>query len=287
MRPGAREELEALVNRLIDERVAEETERLQSHLPRVTDDQRDILAHFAGRPSPAHSVSGACRPLTAGRGAADCGYGRSRSRLPVNPASKTACLSPAAWKSLRHLSTPAFFAAIYTLYAMTSSDLDQTYDIDLQADDAYAAAVDAGDLMQAAARTLRMAGRRSGGLTIVITGDGSADLNRTYRRWRAHRRAQFSEQEAGEDGPALALPPNWRKRWAYLGDIVIAYPYTERQAARSPTPCALNCACSWCTARCICSAMTTTRRRRSAHGRRKMRCWSAWAKRPKPRTYDA
>jgi len=123
---------------------------------------------------------------------------------------------------------------------MTSSDLDQTYDIDLQADDAYAAAVDAGDLMRAAAQTLRMAGRRSGGLTIVITGDEEVrDLNRTYRGIDAPTDVlSFSEQEsAGEDGPALALPPELAEEMgAYLGDIVIAYPYTERQAAAFATP---------------------------------------------------
>ena len=118
---------------------------------------------------------------------------------------------------------------------MTSPDLDQTYDIDFQADDAYAAAVDAGDLMRAAAQTLRLAGRRSGGLTIVITGDEEVrDLNRTYRQIDAPTDVlSFSEQEsAGEDGPALALPPELAEEMdAYLGDIVIAYPYTERQAA--------------------------------------------------------
>jgi probable rRNA maturation factor len=123
---------------------------------------------------------------------------------------------------------------------MSVADSGQPYDIEVQADEAYAAAVDAGDLMRAAAQTLRLAGRLSGGLTIVITGDEEVrDLNRTYRQIDAPTDVlSFSEQEsAGEDGPALALPPELAEEMgAYLGDIVIAYPYTERQAAAFANP---------------------------------------------------
>lgn len=111
----------------------------------------------------------------------------------------------------------------------------EVYDIEIQVEEAYAGSVDLAGLQRAAEETLRQAARTSAALTIVITGDEQVhELNRTYRGIDAPTDVlSFPSQDAaGDEGVALALPPELADELAaYLGDIVIAFPYTERQAA--------------------------------------------------------
>lgn len=112
---------------------------------------------------------------------------------------------------------------------------NHVYDIDIQVEDAYAGSVDVAGLQRAAEETLRQAARKSAALTIAITGDEHMhELNRTYRGVDAPTDVLSfaSQDDAGEDRVALALPPELADELAsYLGDIIIALPYTERQAA--------------------------------------------------------
>ncbi|MCX7707760.1 MAG: rRNA maturation RNase YbeY [Anaerolineae bacterium] len=104
----------------------------------------------------------------------------------------------------------------------------------VQIEAAAADDVDAADLARAILATLRAEGRAEGEVTLVVTDDDAvAELNRTY---------------LGVDGPTdvLSFPTQGPPLEAvgaetafvaapemadYLGDIVIALPYTRRQAA--------------------------------------------------------
>lgn len=109
------------------------------------------------------------------------------------------------------------------------------YDIEIQVEEAYAGSVDAAGLQRAAEEALRQAGRKSAALTIAVTNDEEVhELNRTYLGIDAPTDVlSFASQDvAGDEGVALALPPELADELAaYLGDIIIAFPYTERQAA--------------------------------------------------------
>lgn len=107
------------------------------------------------------------------------------------------------------------------------------YAVDLQIDEAYEDDVDGMGLLDAAHATLRACGVARGVLSIVITDDESVrELNRTYRGMdEATDVLSFAAQD--EAPGDLALPPEAAAEIAdYLGDILIAYPYALRQAAR-------------------------------------------------------
>lgn len=117
---------------------------------------------------------------------------------------------------------------------MTTPPTD-LYRVEFDVDDAYAAAVNTETLAAAVRATLRHQGVTSGEVTIVVTSDEEVrQINRAYRGIDAPTDVlSFAAQEEAEAGsPPLALPPELAAELAeYLGDIVIAYPYAERQAA--------------------------------------------------------
>ncbi len=108
--------------------------------------------------------------------------------------------------------------------------------IDLQVDEEFAPLVNVEDLRQGVAATLEQHAAELGDaveIALLITGDDSIqELNRTYRGVDAPTDVlSFSAQEASEGEPDLALPPELAAEFdRRLGDIVIAYPYAQRQA---------------------------------------------------------
>lgn len=113
------------------------------------------------------------------------------------------------------------------------SELEQT--VDVQVDEAFAATVDTHDLAVVAAAALQHEGVAGATLTVVVTDDDALQtLNRDYRRVDAPTDVlSFSAQETADSDPQLVLPPELAAEIGqYLGDIVIAYPYAARQAAR-------------------------------------------------------
>ena len=68
-----------------------------------------------------------------------------------------------------------------------------------------------------------------GDITLVVTDDGTvAELNERFLRVSGPTDV-LSFPAMSEDDAAFALPPD---ATPYLGDIIIAYPYAERQAER-------------------------------------------------------
>ena len=95
----------------------------------------------------------------------------------------------------------------------------------VQVDEEFETAVDAGDLVAAIAAALA-AEERAGEVTLVITTDEAvADLNRQYRDTDGPTDVlSFPNQDPT---PGFVAAPEMD---AYLGDIIIALPYTRRQA---------------------------------------------------------
>jgi probable rRNA maturation factor len=111
------------------------------------------------------------------------------------------------------------------------------YAIDVEVDEAFAHLVDQENLAAAVVAALQAAGRTDGALTVALTDDATVQqLNRDYRGVDAPTDVlSFAAQEADpkRDGQGLALPPELAGELAnYLGDIIIAYPYTARQATQ-------------------------------------------------------
>jgi probable rRNA maturation factor len=99
--------------------------------------------------------------------------------------------------------------------------------INIQVDDRYAAEVDAADLARAVAAVLDMEGRLEGEVSVVATGDEVlAGLNQKFRGIKEPTDVlSFAAQEAA---PGFVSAP---EAATYLGDILIAVPYSRRQAA--------------------------------------------------------
>lgn len=137
---------------------------------------------------------------------------------------------------------------------MSSTERTQrTFDIEIQVDEAYAVLVDEENLRAAAVATLEdhainnaelttaesttaestTAELTTAELTIVITSDEAVQqLNRDYRGVDAPTDVLSFAAQEGEDVENLALPPELAAEMdRYLGDIIIAYPYTVQQAA--------------------------------------------------------
>ena len=105
------------------------------------------------------------------------------------------------------------------------------YAIDLQIDDPYLDEIDGMQLLTAAHLTLRHCDVQSAVLTIVVTDDEQVRaLNHAHRGLdEATDVLSFAAQD---DAPGdLIMPPEAAAEITdYLGDILIAYPYSQRQA---------------------------------------------------------
>jgi probable rRNA maturation factor len=118
---------------------------------------------------------------------------------------------------------------------MRSATPTDAYTIHLAVDEAYEALVDPDDLRQVVAATLHEAGTAQGELTVLVTSDDAVQaLNRDYCGFDTPTDVlSFANHEHAADEPPLTLPPELADEMAaYLGDIVIAYPYAAQQAVR-------------------------------------------------------
>jgi probable rRNA maturation factor len=121
----------------------------------------------------------------------------------------------------------------------------RNYEINVQVDEEWTGLVDEQNLMDAAAEVLRQAGKRDAALTIVITDDAYVrQLNRDYRGVDAptdvlsfaSEPTAATDDPANGEQPALALPPELAAELEhYVGDVIIAYPYTVKQAVQYQT----------------------------------------------------
>ncbi|MCX6048668.1 MAG: rRNA maturation RNase YbeY [Chloroflexi bacterium] len=111
----------------------------------------------------------------------------------------------------------------------------EDYQIDIQVDEEFSGLVDEQNIIAAVAELLRQAGKSSAALTIAITDDAYIQqLNQEYRDVDAPTDVlSFPSQSTDPTVDAtLALPPELVAELEnYLGDLVIAYPYTVAQAA--------------------------------------------------------
>jgi probable rRNA maturation factor len=106
------------------------------------------------------------------------------------------------------------------------------FEIEVQIDDEYASLVDGENLRAAAKATLIANEVEDAELTIVVTSDTAVQqLNRDYRGIDAPTDVLSFAAQEGETEHDLALPPELTAELErYLGDIIIAYPYTMQQA---------------------------------------------------------
>jgi probable rRNA maturation factor len=112
---------------------------------------------------------------------------------------------------------------------------DQPYVIEVDAEESFSGLVEAENLVAVATATLRHLQIPAATLTIVVTDDETVQrLNLEYRGVDAPTDVlSFAAQESVPDGPTLILPPELAGELAsYLGDLLLAYPYTARQAER-------------------------------------------------------
>ncbi len=119
-------------------------------------------------------------------------------------------------------------------------DLPAEDRIVIQVDAPYAAEVDAADLVKALSAALSCEGRPEGEVTLVVTDDEAvAELNRHYRGVEGPTDVlSFSAQEPATDpsGAPMTGFVSAPEMAAYLGDIVIALPFTRRQAGELGRP---------------------------------------------------
>lgn len=108
------------------------------------------------------------------------------------------------------------------------------YTIEIQADDELVELIDAENLVTAAETTLQTTEEPTAALTLVITSNEVVQqLNREYRGIDAPTDVlSFANQDLADDAPTqLAVPDELASEVAaYLGDLIIAYPYAKRQA---------------------------------------------------------
>ncbi len=104
--------------------------------------------------------------------------------------------------------------------------------IEVEVLDDYKALVDAAQLQEAAQRVLN-AENVQGDITIIITRDEEvAALNQQYLGKEGP--TDVLSFPARDDSDTFVLPPE--EDTPYLGDIIIAFPYTQRQAQRLQRP---------------------------------------------------
>jgi probable rRNA maturation factor len=114
------------------------------------------------------------------------------------------------------------------------SEPDEEERISIQVDDPFIAEVDDADLVNTIAAALAYAGRETAEVTLVITDDEAvATLNRQYRAMEGP--TDVLSFPAQEPTPGFVSAP---EADAYLGDILIALPFTRRQAAELGRPLA-------------------------------------------------
>lgn len=106
--------------------------------------------------------------------------------------------------------------------------------ISVQVDEPFAAEVNAADLAQVIAAALASEGRADAEVTLVVTDDEAvAALNQQYRG--VDGPTDVLSFPAQEPTPGFVSAP---EADAYLGDIIIALPFTRRQAAELGRPLA-------------------------------------------------
>jgi probable rRNA maturation factor len=107
-----------------------------------------------------------------------------------------------------------------------------TYEIDIQIEDPTLMPVDVTDLERAATATLAHLDCEDASLTIVITDNEEvARLNREYRQ--VDGPTDILSFPAQGDDEIFEMPPEIELEVAtYLGDLIIAYPFTANQAKR-------------------------------------------------------
>jgi probable rRNA maturation factor len=123
----------------------------------------------------------------------------------------------------------------------SSSPTPSGIDIEIQVDDEYAPHINVENLRAVAVATLVANGVEDAELSIVVTSDSTVQqLNRDYRGIDAPTDVLSFASQEGQDEPDLSLPPELAAELErYLGDIIIAYPYTMKQATHfGSTPAA-------------------------------------------------
>lgn len=114
------------------------------------------------------------------------------------------------------------------------SDPAQTERISVQVDDAFATEVDAADLTAVIAAALADEGQEEAEVTLVVTDDAVvAALNERYRGVAGP--TDVLSFSAREPAAGFVSAPGAD---AYLGDIIIALPFTRQQAAALGRPLA-------------------------------------------------
>ncbi len=110
------------------------------------------------------------------------------------------------------------------------------YEIQVEIEDPDSMSIDIDDLEQAVAAALQLLGCEDASLTVVITDDESVrHLNQQYRGVDAP--TDILSFSAQEDDSLVDLPPEMQEEMGnYLGDLIIAYPFTVAQAARYGNP---------------------------------------------------
>ena len=106
--------------------------------------------------------------------------------------------------------------------------------ITIEIDEALKADIDAPAIRAAVAATLQHLEITEATMTIMITTDDEVRmLNAQYRGIDAPTDVlSFAARESIDDAPALMLPDEVAAEFEhFLGDLVIAYPYSARQAA--------------------------------------------------------
>jgi probable rRNA maturation factor len=99
--------------------------------------------------------------------------------------------------------------------------------VSVQVDDSYAADVDAAALARAVEATLIAEGRLDFELSVVVTSDEVlAELNQQFRGVAGP--TDVLSFDAQQPAPGFVSAPEAAN---YLGDILIALPFTQRQAA--------------------------------------------------------
>lgn len=112
------------------------------------------------------------------------------------------------------------------------------YEIDVQVDDEFAVEVEEAAIVRAAASALQFLGVANATVTVVVTSDEAVQtLNRSYRNIDAPTDVlSFGAHDmstSGTQAPDLVVPEELAGELEqYLGDLVIAFPFTQRQAGQ-------------------------------------------------------
>ncbi len=105
--------------------------------------------------------------------------------------------------------------------------------VHLQVAEPFEDLVDKDALISAAIETLESEGRTEGEMTVLVTDDETVrELNRRYRGVDSPTDVLSFQSEGGEQEQFVS-PPGFEK---YLGDVVIAYPFTAAQARDAGRP---------------------------------------------------